>query len=667
MIFDRKAFDERDPLEETCVERLDTLSFVVKDAYRGIINKIHYLVHLPKFGKLLGVVRRQFIEIIPLGRDFLRLLGSVASLPQIGALLYDIEHAPAELHPEFFGLRHLGGTPTPAEYLLLLVTPEIEFKLVFFLNQVTENVYHVYLRRFVARFLSTEAAETLYPDIIRYICSIIHPRNSVLKSSVVQRWKFIQSLMTEIKLESVAQQSKLALYYDWLFFNPASDSFMTLEPSILIIYRSALTLPSCPHVAANLLEFLHSIVDQYFPAGRTAFQDSVRTSMRTLLEFKVIQTLDPLYQSTKLGDITKTKLKDLFPMYCIDVSTKQPARIDPSTSELNALVETLLSPDHSGNSADWKAFYRLVANLDDPHKAEHEIYAKLFAPLDNEAWRTLLLNRIFVNTPEDMNEAVLHFLIKVSEHIPDFALELVKTAIRYGSTRAAITSCSVYPKADKGERHAMAGVIYKYLQSTQDTVDLISYIAVSSLANSIKHDRIRLFGDDLVPFLASVPTLSPYVLYASCQLLYLEIVQHQSADAVFAGLWCYMQSTRLEELQQLCKRLVADLPLSPVMFQVVFSSPEFSESTRDAIDRLRDTHGRSLLDEVYSEVVTNQFSAEMLEQASRESIESQFAAEQTGDPISPQELIASQARKRLAITSANLVYIKQNFQQAFPA
>jgi integrator complex subunit 3 len=50
-----------------------------------------------------------------------------------------------------------------------------------------------------------------------------------------------------------AANAKLALFYDWLFFDPEKDNIMNIEPAILVMFHS---MRSHPAVTATLLDFL---------------------------------------------------------------------------------------------------------------------------------------------------------------------------------------------------------------------------------------------------------------------------------------------------------------------------------------------------------------------------------------------------------------------------
>ena len=140
------------------------------------------------------------MSTISLGRDFVRLLQAVSAVPAFNMLLKDIQTNPSQFHPEFYGLLQYCRISTPGPYILSLLTNDMEFKIHFLLNNVDEKMYVPYLTRFKARYLGKQDSETLYPDIIRYICRIIVPGVEILRSKIVQRWQMIRMMIASIQV-----------------------------------------------------------------------------------------------------------------------------------------------------------------------------------------------------------------------------------------------------------------------------------------------------------------------------------------------------------------------------------------------------------------------------------------------------------------------------------
>ena len=45
-------------------------------------------------------------------------------------------------------------------------------------------------------------------------------------------------LLTTCTNQATASNTKLALFYDWLFFDTEKDNIMNIEPAILVMYQS---------------------------------------------------------------------------------------------------------------------------------------------------------------------------------------------------------------------------------------------------------------------------------------------------------------------------------------------------------------------------------------------------------------------------------------------
>jgi integrator complex subunit 3 len=144
---------------------------------------------------------------VKMGRDFLRLLQMISNLSEIKTLLLLITTNPASLDPTFLGISQFWNTVTPREFVTSRLTPDMEFKIIFLLNHVPRQLHYTYLERFRQRFIS-HGSESVVPDLIRYICTVVHPGNAVLRSTTVQRWQLIRSLfsiLSVIKVEVVLQ------------------------------------------------------------------------------------------------------------------------------------------------------------------------------------------------------------------------------------------------------------------------------------------------------------------------------------------------------------------------------------------------------------------------------------------------------------------------------
>lgn len=85
---------------------------------------------------IISLIRDRFIDIIPLGRDFVRLLQNVARIPEFEQLWKDILLNPKSLCPTFSGIWQLLQQKTSRRYLKCRLTPDLERKLLFLTSSV---------------------------------------------------------------------------------------------------------------------------------------------------------------------------------------------------------------------------------------------------------------------------------------------------------------------------------------------------------------------------------------------------------------------------------------------------------------------------------------------------------------------------------------------------
>ena len=52
------------------------------------------------------------------------------------------------------------------------------------------------------------------------------------------RWAVIGWLLTTCTNQVAASNAKLALFYDWLFYDAEKDNIMNIEPAILVMHHS---------------------------------------------------------------------------------------------------------------------------------------------------------------------------------------------------------------------------------------------------------------------------------------------------------------------------------------------------------------------------------------------------------------------------------------------
>lgn len=179
----------------------------------------------------------KFDHCLDIGRDFVHAIQELARISDFDSLWRDMLRVPERLSPRFKSIeQQLMMRPTPVEILNVRLTPNMEQKLYFILEGRPKHVAWTYLNRFKKRYLSTPESEWLIPDIIRYVCSLEFKREVTDDSKYLQRWELIRNLLLSIRSELVAQNAKLALYYDWIFFAQGRDQVFRLGMFLRLLH-----------------------------------------------------------------------------------------------------------------------------------------------------------------------------------------------------------------------------------------------------------------------------------------------------------------------------------------------------------------------------------------------------------------------------------------------
>ena len=270
---------------------------------------------------IVQLCKNDMMNIVALGRDYLRLLREVADASPILTTFYDtMVHQPTTLHKKFHGLPHFWDISTPTEFLVSSLTPDMEIKLCFILTQVPRPMANTFIERYRFRFCSNNS--TVYADLIRYICRVIHPPNSILASNICQRWEAALIFMQGIKDVESLQSAKLALYYDWLAFTKEKGNVMDIEPGMLAMARPHRRQPG---TTCSLIEFLHGMAYHFSASMAPRITMHIRIAMHTILEKGVVNDLEPIMTCPQQPSQVKDLLRDLFPLF---VDAKQVPPID---------------------------------------------------------------------------------------------------------------------------------------------------------------------------------------------------------------------------------------------------------------------------------------------------------------------------------------------------
>lgn len=276
---------------------------------------------------VVSILRDKFYDCLVIGRDLVRLLQNVARIPEFEQLWKDILLAPKKLCPSFTGVLQLLQMRTSRRFLQSRLTPEMERKLVFFTSQVRFGNHKRYQDWFQRQYLSTPESQSLRCDMIRFIVGVIHPTNELLCSDIIPRWAVIGWLLTTCTSNVAVSNAKLALFYDWLFYDCEKDNIMNIEPAILVMHHS---MRSHPAVSATLLDFLCRIITNFYPPLTDKVRAGVFSSLRQILDKRVLPSLLILFDNPKLDRDLRIMVRETFKEFCMSPPNESSSKIDES-------------------------------------------------------------------------------------------------------------------------------------------------------------------------------------------------------------------------------------------------------------------------------------------------------------------------------------------------
>ncbi|KAJ2387208.1 hypothetical protein GGI05_004154, partial [Coemansia sp. RSA 2603] len=278
------------------------------------------------------------------GRDLVRVLQEVARDPSVAALWSGV-----------LGQRagHLLAQPTPRVVLCSRLTFDMETRVQFILEHVSVSSYGRNLQWFVQRFMAGATGETLFADVVRYVCGVWHPSNAVLASSVVPRYVFLGGLLRFVRSAVAGARVKLALFFDWLSYDATRDSIMNVEPGVLMLARS---VDRYAYLTESLVEFLAFVADAYCPRMAGELRAGVLRVMRDAVEKGVVPSLLPVYAHPQVGKATRRLMRGLWPGLV-------PGEEDEPEEEMDA--EPSGEPVDAGDSGQSADFGDVVSPLMD--------------------------------------------------------------------------------------------------------------------------------------------------------------------------------------------------------------------------------------------------------------------------------------------------------------
>ncbi|XP_059665370.1 uncharacterized protein LOC132311480 [Cornus florida] len=295
---------EEEPLVLTSA--LYTFLRLLADHYRLPGNlKIEALKRM-EINFCVRMLREQFHLCFKIGRDLIRLLQDLFYIPEFRAIWKDLMLNPGEFKTEgFLDISRLYRSRTSSRYFLLRITPEMETQLRFLLTNVKLGSQKRYQAWFATKFLCAPDRETVVIDIVRFICCAHHPTNEIIQSAIIPRWAVIGWLLKSCRKKYVESNVKLALLYDWLFFEERVDNIMNIEPAILLMLNS---IPRYIDITHSLLEFLFLLVDNYDMERNELIVQCVSSAFSVLVRKGVVNSLDVFIACDALAPFLKERL-----------------------------------------------------------------------------------------------------------------------------------------------------------------------------------------------------------------------------------------------------------------------------------------------------------------------------------------------------------------------
>ncbi|UXI16359.1 hypothetical protein NH340_JMT02302 [Sarcoptes scabiei] len=256
----------------------------------------------------------RFSDLIPLGRDLIRLLQQVSRITEFEQLWRKILTNPTSLSPKF-SLVQMLKTRTNRRFIRLLITFDIEKKLNFLVSQVRLGSQRRYQEWFQKQYFSTSENQMLRSDLIRFICNSIHPSNEIIASDLMPRWAMIGWIINTCSIQCTLANCRLALFYDWLMFdvNDVNNNLiMDLEPGLLVMYFS---LKGYTSLTNALLDFICRIPNEFYPPLVNQIKMGFSNSIRFLLEKRVVPNLSFMFDPNKIDQNVKQLLIKYYPEF----------------------------------------------------------------------------------------------------------------------------------------------------------------------------------------------------------------------------------------------------------------------------------------------------------------------------------------------------------------
>lgn len=252
----------------------------------------------------------------------------------------------------------------------------MENKILFLTSKVRFGQQKRYQDWFQKQYLSSPESQSLRADLIRYIVGVVHPCNEVLCSDIIPRWAIIGWLLTSCQTVVSTVNAKLALFFDWLFYQPDKDNIMNIEPAILLMHHS---IRSHPTITCTLLDFLCRIIPNYSTLPDVQARQGVLKAFRHILSKKVVMSLSPLLDNPKMDRELRMLVRSTLAEFC-DSGSKLEESSTSAFSKVESSSSASSSNDILGGSLGSRMMEADTSNTKDSELADSGVDEELEPP-----------------------------------------------------------------------------------------------------------------------------------------------------------------------------------------------------------------------------------------------------------------------------------------------
>ena len=283
---------------------------------------------------------------LSIGRDLMRVISPLSEVTGLEVIWNDLFSPSRDGVPHYWALL---CTPTHPKFHSVLLSPQLESKLVYIIEKATPYNYTRYLK-----WIIEEYDEGILPDIVRFV--VTFPSN--MEST--PRWQITAWFLTCSTNHQTQANIKQALIFDCLFYNQL-DKLHTIEPLMSILKYS---ISRFSQLAEEILEFLLSSAELYDKRSVAGMMRSLKECFSIAYHNRIAPSLESLISEEKIDCGIRSRISDLFdtsgsssepsqsPIYDEDTPPNTPPRpyeilgeiasdfaTDPSFEKLEQIVE----------------------------------------------------------------------------------------------------------------------------------------------------------------------------------------------------------------------------------------------------------------------------------------------------------------------------------------